>query len=415
MSDYVKKVYVIGGGTFSHVRTHLSLAAPSFGGTARRMASLFRETLGFPGDPGYMEVHTIFTKMADPKSDIVTNQDLADTLDRLVADPMTQIIVLNAAVCDFDGTVDFDGPRLSSSREYNLRLTPAMKVVDRIRKTRKDVLLVAFKTTDDASPDEQYRKGLTLLKRASANLVLANDVTTNLNMVITPEEARYHETTDRMEALRGLVEMALLRSHLKFTRSTVVSADSVPWNDPRVFPNLREVVNHCVSQNAYKPFRGSTVGHFAVKVSDTEFLTSRRRTNFNDLEKVGLVRVTTDGPDNVTAYGSRPSVGGQSQRIVFREHDGMDCIVHFHCPMKADAPDAIPVRSQREFECGSHECGQNTSNGLASFGNLKAVMLDNHGPNIVFSRHADPAEVIAFIDRNFDLADKTGGIITEEA
>lgn len=412
----MKKIYILGGGTVSNVRTHLSLCAEAYGGTAKRLTRMFQERLGSPGDEGFMEVRTVFTKMADSSSSLRTNEDVRDFLNTIVEDYETQIVVMNAALCDFhvdtitlpNGDVS-DEKRLSSKTPYMLFLTPADKVVGSVRKKRKDILLVAFKTTDGLSPDDQYRAGLKLLKDASCNLVLANDVGTGLNMIITPEEARYHVTHDRNEALENLVEMALLRSHLKFTRSTVVSADPVPWNDARVPDNLRTVVDYCVSQGAYKVFQGATVGHFAVKVSDTEFLTSRRKTNFNRLNEVGLVRVVTDGPDSVIAYGSKPSVGGQSQRIVFREHEGMDCIVHFHCPMRVDAPDNIPIRSQREYECGSHECGQNTSDGLAVFGNLKAVMLDNHGPNIVFSKTTDPSEIIAFIDRNFDLTDKTGG------
>lgn len=52
--------------------------------------------------------------------------------------------------------------------------------------------------------------------------------------------------------------------------------------------------------------------------------------------------------------------------------------------------------------------GKSVSN-LKQFGNLSAVYLDHHGPNIVFNRSIDPAEVIAFIERNFDLSSKTGG------
>lgn len=40
---------------------------------------------------------------------------------------------------------------------------------------------------------------------------------------------------------------------------------------------------------------------------------------------------------------------------------------------------------------------------------IKAVMLDQHGPNIVFPATIDPQEVIAFIERNWDLSRKTGG------
>jgi hypothetical protein len=69
----------------------------------------------------------------------------------------------------------------------------------------------------------------------------------------------------------------------------------------------------------------------------------------------------------------------------------------------------IPVVSQREYECGSHQCGENTANGLSKFGNLYCVMLDNHGPNIVFNHSIDPQEVIDFINDNFDLGRSTSG------
>jgi len=90
--------------------------------------------------------------------------------------------------------------------------------------------------------------------------------------------------------------------------------------------------------------------------------------------------------------------------------------VHFHCPLRPGVTD-IPVRSQREVECGSHQCGQNTSSGLKAFTvggskgsyQIKAVMLDQHGPNIVFNKDTPPEYIIDFIERNFDLTQKTGG------
>jgi len=228
-------------------------------------------------------------------------------------------------------------------------------------------------------------------------------------MIVTPEEAAYHVTTDRDLALRQLVDIAWYRSHLTFTQSTVIEGKPISWNSDLVPNSLREAVNHCINGKAYKPFNGSTVGHFAVKLSDTEFLTSIRKSDFNKLDEIGLVKVITDGPDTVLAYGAKPSVGGQSQRIVFKDHPGFDAILHFHSPLKANHRDSIPVVSQREVECGSHQCGKNTSNGLKQFGNLKCVMLDSHGPNIVFNKDIDPKEVIDFIEANFDLAEKTGG------
>lgn len=395
----MKKVHIIGGGTLSHICPHLSLCAPAYGKTARLLDYLCKKN-------NTMEVCLHLTKMAGGAMETV--EDVARLLDTLKNDPDTKIIFMNAAMCDFN-VLEKSNKRLSSRNPINLNLTPATKVIKGIRSGRKDIFLVGFKHTTGETPENQYIAGLNLLKESSCNLVLAND-TNRLNMVITPEEAKYHVTTDRMEALTGLVEMAYLRSHLTFTRSTVVDGQPIPWDSPLVPETLRTVVDYCIFQGAYKPFRGATVGHFAVKIDETTFLSSIRKTNFNDLHQNGLVLVKTDGPDSVIAYGSKPSVGGQSQRIVFHDHKNYDCIVHFHCPIKPGS--SVPVASQREAECGSHQCGKNTSDHLTKFGNLSAVYLDNHGPNIVFHRSINPQEVIDFINNNFDLSKKTGGPVT---
>lgn len=406
-----KKVHVIGGGTVYHVRPHLALSAPAYGTTARKLEQLCKE------HSDKLEVVLHLTKMAGG-NELETNEDIAKLVDKLKEDNSTKIIFFNPALVDYYGKIRSEGEegkygdRLQTRVDKNpvMELSPSDKILGNIRKNRKDIFLVGFKTTAGATEDEQYIAGLNLLKESSSNLVLANDVRTRMNLIITPEEARYHATTNREEALKNLVEMAYLRSHLTFTRSTVVAGEPVPWNSQLVPNALRTVVDYCIEGGAYKPFRGATVGHFATKIDEKTFLTSKRKTNFNELDKIGLVKIETDGPDSVIAYGSKPSVGGQSQRIIFGEHAEYDCIVHFHCPKKEGSP--VSTVSQREYECGSHECGKNTSNGLKKFGNLSAVYLDQHGPNIVFNRTIDPNEVIKFIEENFDLEKKTGGYVS---
>jgi len=218
-----------------------------------------------------MEIYSHRTKMAgETFGPLETNADVEKLIDELVADPDTKIIFMPVALCDFEvatvesvgrtgrsGTVAaFKGAPRLQSREYRhlwLNLVPAPKIIEKVRQKRKDIFLVGFKTTDGVSEKEQYLAGLGLLKGASCNLVLANDVKTRLNMVITPEEARYHVTTDRQASLRGLVEMTKLRSHLTFTRSTVVAGEPVPWSSELVPASLRAVVDYCIKEGAYKP------------------------------------------------------------------------------------------------------------------------------------------------------------------
>lgn len=414
----MKKAYVIAGGTFVRVAPHFALSAPAFGKVGRDLAALLPASYKEAGQE--VETRLVLTRMAlggaeRPSADaalllgagiedVETNEDLEKLIDHLVARPDTGAIVMAAAACDFR-PIQVSEARFSSATPPAITLVAEEKIIRKIRRIRKDVFLVGFKTTSGAAADDQYMAGLKLLKSASCNLVLSNDLATRLNMVITPEQARYHETTDRAEALRGLSQMTALRSKLKFTRAVVVPGEPVPWTSPLVPAALRAVVDYCIERGAYKPFLSATVGHFAVKVDARTILTSRRKTDFNKLGEIGLVKVEADGEDSVVAYGSKPSVGGQSQRIIFKEHPEVDCIVHFHCPKKPESQ--VPMRSQREYECGSHECGQNTSTGLKRFGNILAVMLDKHGPNVVFSKDIDPREVIDFIEANFELEGRT--------
>ncbi len=425
-----KKVVIIGGGTFSHVRAHLALATPAFGETAKQLAEMCKEQFT------NMDVELILTKMADSKSSIVTNDNVYDFIrDKVVFDYHTKVVFFNAAMTDFVGTIDDEppskfGPRLESKFQYNMTLTAADKVIGKIRNdwydfnpevmefvkkqnARKDIFLVGFKTTTNASKEEMFKKGLNLCKKASCNLVLVNDIATRVNMIVTPEEGVYEfdYPDGREDALRNLVKMAWHRTHLTFTRSTVVDGQPVAWNDAKVYPVLRDVVDWCVAKNAYKEFNGVTTGHFAAKIGEREFLTSIRKTNFNDIAKNGMVRVTTDGNDSIIAYGAKPSVGGQSQRIIFDNFLESDCIVHFHCPLKTNHRDDINVTPQWPRECGSFECGVATAQGLKQHGNLYAIMLDNHGPNIVFNHNVSKEEVIDFINANFDLSQHTSGYL----
>ena len=445
MAD-LQRFYVLTGGTMVHVAPHFSLCAPAYGRVGadihaqlarqlrhdpNREAVLIRTKMAL-GDSAPSEAERELFKQANLPY-LETNDDLAKLLALLISRPDTACIVLACAVCDWQPEslsqggepLDADGfgkrvARLETRKgSLQATLRPADKLIGSIRQTRKDVFLVGFKATTGLSADAQYLTGLGLLKRASCNLVLANDVHTRLNMVITPEEARYHVSKDRREVVEGLCEMIVLRTGLTFTRSTVVPGEPIAWDSDAIPQNLRTVVDHCIARGAYKPFQGKTVGHFATRGPRPGIIyTSRRKSDFNRLSADGLLEIEALDEDHVIARGAKPSVGGQSQRIIFDTHEDVDCIVHFHCPPRhptgedAGGGRAIPVRPQRPFECGSHECGRNTAEGLREvLPGIKAVYLDEHGPNICFSRHEDPRRVIEFIEHNFDLEAKTGGLV----
>lgn len=419
----MKNIYILGGGTFNHVTNHFSLAAPAFGTAARKIFDLFNQELVTQGLNEQYKVHLVLTKMADYNSDIVTNDDVARTIDALVADPNTKGIIFNVAMTDFKGDVEgVENGKYASRLEsrggpYKMNLTTSDKVINRIRKVRKDIFTVGFKTTCNADEKTLYLKSLKLMKENSLNLVFANDVGNHNNFIVVPEESKYRGD-DRKATLELLVKIMASRMQDRYTRSTVVPGESINWKSDLVPENLRRVVNHCIQEGAYKPFQGKTVGHFAVKVGDGVIFTSKRKTNFNELDTVGLVKIESTGDDEVIAYGAKPSVGGQSQRIIFNDHPELDCIAHFHSPVRDEfRNNVVPVKEQWPHECGSHQCGKNTSDGLQKVDlgggdSLMVVYLDEHGPNIVFNRNTNPEKIISFIDKTFDLKQKTGGLVS---
>ena len=317
------------------------------------------------------------------------------------------------------------------------------------------------------------------------------------NGLVTPEESSYWYNT-RDEALDGLVQMVLDRSHLHFTRSTVVDAETISWSSELIPETFKTIFDFVRGAGAYQlgPTK-STVGHFGLSLGPNEFLTSKRKTDFNKIEEVGLVRVITDDPDNVfgykhffrpnfgddlecylefidnvltnfktqdlredwlgvhgeywdllkifpdldflthegyrqakillegntfsnkvIAFGAKPSVGGQSQRSLFDAFPDLNCIVHFHCPLKSESRELFNTTPQFSFECGSLECITSCITGFKEYKvsethSIWAGHMDYHGPNIIFNSNIDPQLVINFIERYWDLSRKTDGLSKE--
>ena len=196
-----KKLYILGGGTNTYISNHLALSAPAYGTTARILANKFKEH-----PENKMDVELILTKMARigrfRNNSPDTPEDIEALVDKLVADPNTRVIIFNVAMVDYKpvnlfkeragiaNSIEDDDwitvkstfgkyeGRLSTSEhpELILELSVQDKIIQKIRKERKDILLVGFKTTCGATKEEQYNKGLKLCKDASANIVFVNDV-----------------------------------------------------------------------------------------------------------------------------------------------------------------------------------------------------------------------------------------------
>lgn len=194
-------VHIFGGGTVNYVRNHLALCAPAYGGTAKYLYQLFKQIdLNYP-----VQLH--LTRMANSASGMETNAHVASWLDELLAQPETRAIVFNVALCDFDGQIG-DVPsgkyaqRLKSREgELVMRLTPADKLLQRVKARRPDAKLVGFKTTAGATFEEQLRLAERQLTETGTDWVFANDTVTRENYLVSLTGSKHGTRENLLEVL----------------------------------------------------------------------------------------------------------------------------------------------------------------------------------------------------------------------
>jgi len=397
----MKRTIIIGGGTFNHVRNHLSLAAPAFGSVAKMLNMFIKDS------------ELVLTKMADSRSQIVTNQDISDYINELLLDKNVGTIVLSAAICDYELSEHKDIISGSHAERFktkngsiNLELQPSDKIISKIRLARPDIFLVGFKTTTGATSEEQYYNALKFMKSTKCNLVLANDVVSRNNMMIVPEEAKYVETTNRTKAIVCLADMIIMRHRLTYNTTKLRIASNYPMVETAL--NFQEVIAFLTDNGGFIEDNGNgfTPGHFCWKIGENTFASSQRKADHNKVFEKGLTLVNiTNDSDEIIAFGSKkPSVGATSQRMLFKDYPDYDCIVHTHNPIKENSE--MNQVSQKPYQCGSLECGNNTLKGMRFKDGIGAVYLIKHGTNILFKSSDDPNKIIKFIKDNIQLGVK---------
>lgn len=200
----MNKCVIIGGGTFNKVACHLALATPAFGSTAKHLKEII-DSWGLEDD---IETQLVLTKMADSRSQLVTNEDVGKYLATLATDRSVKAVIMNAALCDFTMENPSADSRLSSQQDYYAELIgDRQKLIATLKEARPDIFVVAFKTTHNDTMLEQVSKGFNLLQTSGADLVLANDVGTYNNVLLSKDLAIH--TGERSELLITLADLVV--------------------------------------------------------------------------------------------------------------------------------------------------------------------------------------------------------------
>ena len=122
-----------------------------------------------------------------PGEDFLSFADLENLLHRCLETEKWDVLVHLAAVSDYSiASVEIDGrifpaplpSKIPSGSEILLKLQPNPKLIDRVRhwSLNTDIMVIAFKLTDESEPSARREAVLQLMDRAGPDLVVHNDI-----------------------------------------------------------------------------------------------------------------------------------------------------------------------------------------------------------------------------------------------
>jgi len=148
--------------------------------------------------------------------DVVTAQDLMETMESLIKGFNIDAVVHAAAVSDF--TFKREGAvKLSSSSAEDFinymrdTIIPNPKIIKHIKGWKSDILLVGFKFTVGSTYEEQYEAGKKLINGCGADAVFIND---KEDMVRSKKHLGHLLVDDVMHSLEGKPDIS--RSIVQF-------------------------------------------------------------------------------------------------------------------------------------------------------------------------------------------------------
>ena len=104
---------------------------------------------------------------------VLSTLEMTSKMRELVVD--ADVFVSAAAVSDFSPS-KVEGVKMSSSKEYDLKLTPNGKIIDKIKKINPNIFLVGFKAEYDVSDEKIIDSAKKQINRCGTDLVVTNDV-----------------------------------------------------------------------------------------------------------------------------------------------------------------------------------------------------------------------------------------------
>lgn len=103
----------------------------------------------------------------------ITVNDLYNKIKKSIKN--VDILIHSAAVSDF-AVGNRKDSKIESSKGLHLELTPTTKIFEKLKKLNKKIFLVGFKAEHNVSENKLIDSAFDILKKADADLVVANDV-----------------------------------------------------------------------------------------------------------------------------------------------------------------------------------------------------------------------------------------------
>ena len=108
---------------------------------------------------------------------VTTNKEMLDATKKELKKKY-DIVIMAAAASDYTPEKPSKSKIKSNKKLLTIRLKKAPKIIDQVKKSQKNVILVGFKAETNLSKSALIKSAKTKLKESNADLIIANDIGT---------------------------------------------------------------------------------------------------------------------------------------------------------------------------------------------------------------------------------------------
>ena len=242
----------------------------------------------------------------------------------------TDMAILSAAVCNYIPVKRFKGKIGGKNEFITLKLKLAPKVINEVKKVKKNIFLIGFKLLSGVKEKELVDAAYKVILDSHANIVVANDMRNLKEKLIIHRD----KSIKRISSSEGLCNYFIELSEDRFFSTKLIDGN------PKALAGKEKVNTLLNIFNKYKekfditllPGDKRFLGCIAVRCKNGIITSGREKTQSSFINELSFIKSIKDY--KIYAVGNKASFNSSLLWALFKNNSECEAIVHYHHEVK---------------------------------------------------------------------------------